>query len=132
MHFNFSFVVPKDIDYDFGAGKLSLYATNFTTDATGQDKRFIIGGIDPNGINDDKGPDIQLFMNDYSFVNGGLTDEKPLLIAKLFDENNETAVNSVVEVAVVPTKYSDCAPIIERTLSKNRNRKTYQKRPKRH
>ena len=36
----------------------------------------------------------------------------------LFDENNETVVNSVVEVAVVPTKYSDCAPIIERTLSK--------------
>lgn len=93
-YFNFSFVVPKDIDYDFGAGKLSLYATNFTTDATGQDKRFIIGGIDPNGINDDKGPDIQLFMNDYSFVNGGLTDEKPLLIAKLFDENGINTVGN--------------------------------------
>ena len=36
----------------------------------------------------------------------------------LFDENEEAVSNSVVEVAVVPTRYSDCAPIIERTLSK--------------
>ncbi|MBP6091068.1 MAG: type IX secretion system sortase PorU [Crocinitomicaceae bacterium] len=93
-YFNFSFVVPKDIDYDFGAGKLSMYATNFSIDAAGQDKRFIIGGIDPIGINDDKGPDIQLFMNDYTFVNGGLTDEKPLLIAKLFDENGINTVGN--------------------------------------
>lgn len=36
----------------------------------------------------------------------------------LFDEESETAKASVLEVAVVPTKYSDCAPIIERTLTK--------------
>lgn len=93
-YFNFSFIVPKDIDYDFGAGKLSLYATNLNIDAAGQEKRFIIGGIDPTGITDDKGPDIQLFMNDYTFVNEGLTDEKPLLIAKLFDENGINTVGN--------------------------------------
>ena len=36
----------------------------------------------------------------------------------LFDEESETTKTSVLEVAVVPTKYSDCAPIIERTLTK--------------
>jgi hypothetical protein len=93
-YFDFSFVVPKDIDYDFGKGKLSMYATNFTIDAAGQDKRFTIGGIDPVGISDDKGPDIELYMNDYTFVNDGLTDANPLLIAKLFDENGINTVGN--------------------------------------
>jgi hypothetical protein len=93
-YFDFSFVVPKDIDYDFGKGKLSMYATNFTIDAAGQDKRFTIGGIDPVGISDDKGPDIELYMNDYTFVNEGLTDANPLLIAKLFDENGINTVGN--------------------------------------
>lgn len=93
-YFDFSFIVPKDIDYDFGKGKLSMYATNFTIDAAGQDKRFTIGGIDPVGISDDKGPDIELYMNDYTFVNDGLTDANPLLIAKLFDENGINTVGN--------------------------------------
>jgi hypothetical protein len=93
-YFDFSFIVPKDIDYDFGKGKLSMYATNFTIDAAGQDKRFTIGGIDPVGISDDKGPDIELYMNDYTFVNEGLTDANPLLIAKLFDENGINTVGN--------------------------------------
>ena len=93
-YFDFSFIVPKDIDYDFGKGKLSLYATNFSIDAAGQDKRFTIGGIDPVGISDDKGPDIELYMNDYTFVNEGLTDANPLLIAKLFDENGINTVGN--------------------------------------
>lgn len=93
-YFDFSFIVPKDIDYDFGKGKLSLYATNFSIDAAGQDKRFTIGGIDPVGISDDKGPDIELYMNDYTFVNDGLTDANPLLIAKLFDENGINTVGN--------------------------------------
>lgn len=93
-YFDFSFIVPKDIDYDFGKGKLSMYATNFTIDAAGQDKRFTIGGIDPIGISDNKGPDIELYMNDYTFVNDGLTDANPLLIAKLFDENGINTVGN--------------------------------------
>jgi hypothetical protein len=38
--------------------------------------------------------------------------------SKLFDDTSVQETNSVVEVSVVPTKYSDCAPIIEKTLSK--------------
>lgn len=38
--------------------------------------------------------------------------------SNLFDENPNVEQNSTVEVAVVPTKYSDCAPIIEKNLQK--------------
>jgi hypothetical protein len=38
--------------------------------------------------------------------------------SKLFDSIDNTPVKQAIEVAVVPTKYSDCAPIIEKTLEK--------------
>ena len=38
--------------------------------------------------------------------------------SKLFDTAEEVMQNTAVEVAVVPTRYSDCAPVIERSLTK--------------
>ena len=92
--FEFSFVVPKDINLSFGQGKISYYAANTSIDASGSDIRFYIGGIDPNGVQDNEGPEIDLFLNDERFVNGGITDEMPVLIAKLFDENGINTVGT--------------------------------------
>lgn len=92
--FEFSFIVPKDINYAFGNGKISYYANGTLTDASGADTRFKIGGFDTLGLNDALGPDIDLFINDENFVSGGLTDETPLLIAKLFDENGINTVGN--------------------------------------
>ena len=93
-YFEFSFVVPKDIDFSFGNGKISYYAANSLIDAGGSDNRFVIGGIDPNGINDVVGPEIDLFMNDENFVDGGITNESPIILAHLFDENGINTVGN--------------------------------------
>ena len=93
-YFEFSFVVPKDIDFSFGNGKISYYASNTLNDAAGSDNRFVIGGIDPNGINDVVGPEIDLFMNDENFVDGGITNETPVILAHLFDENGINTVGN--------------------------------------
>jgi len=85
--FEFSFIVPKDINYEFGKSKVSYYAQNGIGDKMGFDTSVVIGGVDPNGIEDELGPEIQLFMNDENFANGGLTDVNPLFIAKINDEN---------------------------------------------
>jgi hypothetical protein len=58
--FQFSFIVPKDINYSFGAGKISYYGSSSASDAGGSDDRLIIGGIDTAGLNDKSGPQIQL------------------------------------------------------------------------
>ena len=93
-NFEFSFIVPKDINFSYGPGKISYYADNGQTDAGGFDTLFIIGGIDPNGINDLTGPDIDLYLNDASFVSGGITDETPIIIANVFDENGINTVGN--------------------------------------
>ena len=92
--FDFSFVVPKDIALNYGSGKLSYYGYGNQIDAGGYDTSFVIGGIDPNGISDDEGPQISLYMNDENFVTGGQTDLRPVLLAKIFDENGINTVGN--------------------------------------
>ena len=40
--FSFSFVVPKDIQFQYGSGKLSYYAQNGSIDAAGYSNRLIV------------------------------------------------------------------------------------------
>ena len=85
-NFTVNFIVPRDIDYSYGLGKISYYAHSADSDATGFCKQIIIGGSGSES-NDSSGPAISLFINDYSFPDGGLTCDTPLLIAKLSDES---------------------------------------------
>ncbi|EPB65878.1 DegT/DnrJ/EryC1/StrS aminotransferase family protein [Ancylostoma ceylanicum] len=93
-HFSFEFIVPKDINYSYGNGKFSLYADNKNVDAAGEEQRIIVGGVNPQGLDDDIGPEINMFLNNENFVNGGITDEVPFLIAKLKDENGINTVGN--------------------------------------
>ncbi len=85
--FDVDFIIPKDIKFNFGTGRISMYANNGVTDAVGTYESFIIGGSSINTITDNKGPEIELFMNDESFVYGGITNDEPIFLAKLSDEN---------------------------------------------
>jgi hypothetical protein len=85
--FQFTFVAPKDIDFAYGSGRISYYAENGVIDAGGFDTNFIIGGFNENSEEDNQGPEIELYINDESFVSGGITNQNPLLIAKFSDEN---------------------------------------------
>lgn len=83
--FSYTFVVPKDISYNYGQGKLSYYAENQVEDANGYYTNFYIGGTAENYEADNIGPEIELFMNDENFVFGGITDENPILLANISD-----------------------------------------------
>lgn len=93
-YFDFTFIVPKDINYSYGKGKISLYANSENLDAGGYENKVIIGGISETGLNDNIGPEISLYLNDENFVDGGLTSENPILIAKVFDENGINTVGN--------------------------------------
>lgn len=92
--FSFSFIVPIDIAYFFDKGKISYYASNSTNEASGYDKSIMIGGTDSNGIHDSEGPIIELYMNDENFIDGGIVNENPLLLAKITDESGVNTVGN--------------------------------------
>lgn len=92
--FKFSFVVPRDIAYAYGVGKISYYAENGTEDANGYYEKVIIGGSNDSAAIDNAGPSVDLYMNDAKFVFGGLTDETPDLFAILRDDNGVNTVGN--------------------------------------
>jgi hypothetical protein len=83
--FTFSFIVPKDINYAVGYGRISYYASNGNTDANGYQNDIVIGGSSDTLLSDKDGPKIKLYMNDEKFVYGGITDPNPKLLAELWD-----------------------------------------------
>ncbi len=92
--FQFEFIVPKDISYSFGKGKITYYTENGIEDGNGFTDQFIIGGSDPSFAGDDQGPEMEIFMNDETFIYGGITDENPYLVANLFDEQGINTVGN--------------------------------------
>ena len=88
--FSASFIVPKDISYQIGVGKISLYAkdsANLQLDASGGEQSINIGGTASNIQPDNTPPEINLYMDDFTFQSGGIVSSSPVLLAKLFDKN---------------------------------------------
>ncbi len=84
--FDIKFVVPIDIDYSFGQGKISYYAIDDNTeDAGGFFTNFIVGGTNPDGVIDNEPPRVEVFMNNENFVLGGVTSPDPILLVNLSD-----------------------------------------------
>ena len=92
--FSFSFIVPKDIAYSYGNGKISYYARNEETDANGYDDQVIVGGYNRSAQPDTKGPSLELFMNDNKFISGSVTGPEPVLLAYVTDESGINMVGN--------------------------------------
>ena len=108
--FTFSFVVPKDISYKLGNGKIMYYAKNELEDAHGAFENFIIGGSSEQTIVDNEGPDIQLFMDSPEFASGDKTGKNPTLLAYLSDENGINTVGTGIGhdiTAILDDNYSN-------------------------
>ncbi|MEY2764262.1 MAG: hypothetical protein RLZZ205_686 [Bacteroidota bacterium] len=95
-NFEFQFPMPYDINYSVDFGRIAYYASSGTEDGHGYDTRFLIGGSSNDIVLNTTGPEIKLFMNDSTFVNGGTTHADPILLAVLKDENGiNTAGNGI-------------------------------------
>lgn len=92
--FSLQFYVSGDVSYLAGNGRLSLYAqdANRVKDASGFNTELTVGGYNPNPISDKTGPEMNLYMNDLSFVDYGLTDANPDLLVLLNDK--ESGINA--------------------------------------
>jgi hypothetical protein len=97
--FSLSFIVPRDLNYDFGNAKVSLYAFGSTDqdsiiDGSGYNLDMILGGTSNDFEQDENGPDIDLYMDNVDFENGDITNENPSLLAVLFDKNGINTVGN--------------------------------------
>ena len=100
--FDFTFYVPKEIDYKIDNGKFSLYAKQEGSleDASGFNDDFLIGGSSTMTNQDNVGPDINIFLNDREFTNGAQTGSDVTLIIDLFDEHGISIANSNINPGI--------------------------------
>ncbi len=89
--FNYTFMVPKDIRYNFGSGRIVYYAVTAdsleTAEAVGHFEQFIIGGTGSTVAIDTIGPEMEIYLNSPAFRNGDKTYATPRFFANLYDEN---------------------------------------------
>ena len=101
--FEVEFIVPKNITYDFEKGKVSMYALDESQnlDASGADIEFVVGGESEEYDMDNTPPQIDLFINDTSFVSRGITRPDILFVGKLSDESGISTSNSESEPGII-------------------------------
>jgi hypothetical protein len=89
--FSTDFVVPKDISYENKNGKIISYVSNNSDDGIGYTTNIIVGGTNPNAVNDGKGPDISIYFDNINFADSYLVNSNFALIVKLTDQ---TGINT--------------------------------------
>jgi hypothetical protein len=81
------FVVPKDISYGNGLGRVVTYFWNAAEEGAGFTANVRIGGTDSTASLDGTGPTVSLYMDSRGFRAGDLVGASPTLIADLADSN---------------------------------------------
>ena len=94
-HFDYAFMMPKDIRYNYGNGRITYHALDsLNGEGIGHFENFIIGGSSSVAIVDTVGPELHIYLNSPSFVNGDKTTESPHFFADIYDEHGINTVGS--------------------------------------
>lgn len=111
--FSLDLVLPKNVKFEQGDGKVSFYAENsqVLADQSGAQK-ITIGGLNENAIEDNSVPVINLFINDELFSQGQVVSSSPLLFAKLSDENGINTAGGVGHDIIAILDGDEVNPIV--------------------
>ena len=90
--FNFTFAVPKDINYADGTGLINIYAYDATLNASahGACERFTVNGSNI-AENDSIGPSVYCYLNSEDFTFGGEVNNTPFFVAQINDKDGINA-----------------------------------------
>jgi len=91
--FTIESIIPKDIDYKFGTGRMNFYAADDKgREGQGDFTGFLVGGSNSAIQWEQNGPVIDLYLNTQAFKSGDKVNETPLFLA---DVTDETGINTV-------------------------------------
>ncbi len=94
--FQYVFMTPKDIRYNYGNGRMVYYAydENEHVEGVGHFTNFVIGGSNSEILADTVGPELEIYLNTPLFKDGDATYEKPRFYANIFDKNGVNTAGS--------------------------------------
>jgi hypothetical protein len=82
--FKVNFIVPKDINYQLGQGRVNFYAVSkdSTTDATGSYEELMIGGSENITNNDTEPPKVELSVDENNIFTAKISDASGINISQ--------------------------------------------------
>lgn len=117
--FTTQFIVPRDIAYSDTTGRITAYAFNSQTDASGSFADIVFNGRNDAAVDDQAGPLIRAYLNDTDFMDGAMVNGNPILIVNLEDQSGiNTAGSSVGHELLAILRRTDAASP-ERTFLMN-------------
>jgi hypothetical protein len=95
--FTAEFIIPRDISFANAQGRLYGYSYSEENEyAKGFSDKFTLGGINPDAVPDNKGPEIKIYLDSRKFVSGDMVSDNPLLILDLSDESGINATGNSI------------------------------------
>lgn len=86
--FDFQFLVSKNINYQYGEGKISLFAVDSLDNSEASSySNFTIGGTSKDYAADELPPDLSVYVDDYNFNSGDKVSRNPLVLVDIFDNS---------------------------------------------
>lgn len=94
--FIINFMLPKDIRYNYGSGRVNYYAydSQYDMEAQGFFENFVVGGSNTDFVFETDGPEIKMYLNSPDFVDGGKVNETPVFFAEVSDINGINQIGS--------------------------------------
>lgn len=117
--FQFTLMVPKDINYKIGNGRMTFYAFDETSGmhAMGSDENMLVGGSTSNVIANTSGPKIELSANGNVYKSGYKVNATPMLYVSLSSPNGINASGSGIGHDITLTIDNDSKNV--QTLNSN-------------
>ena len=85
--FNIEFILPKDLDYSIGKGKISGISYLKSNNGIGFTDSFLIGGMSSVFEKDSTGPSIKMSLDSIREIENGVFSSNPILYVNLKDES---------------------------------------------
>ncbi|RNC86175.1 MAG: hypothetical protein ED557_04880 [Balneola sp.] len=101
--YSITLVIPKDISFSPENGRILIYAKDGNTTAGGSFTDVIFNGVNSLAVNDGNGPELDVYLNDQTFINGSLTTSAPTLIVELSDSSGINTTGTGVGHEIIAT-----------------------------
>ncbi len=108
--FSVNVIIPKDINYDLGKGKIVYYAYDDKEEAASADTNLLVGQFSDYAGVDNSGPVVKPFIDNNLFRSGDIVSANPMLYVELEDDNGINVSGSSVGhdlIAVIDGDYSN-------------------------
>jgi len=112
--FTITFIIPKDINYSYGIGRINYYAADTVNslEANGYNESFIIGGTNSSFELESNGPIINMYLNSTNFKSGNTVDASSVFYAQLSDDSEINTGSSGIGHDLLLTLNNDSSYVL--------------------